>query len=45
MVPDIDIWRSANLYVKRYGADAEVQAAMQADAEESRRGMWGGQCE
>ena len=31
MVPDIDIWRGANLYAKRHGADAEVQAAMQAD--------------
>ena len=30
-IPDIDIWRSANLYVRRYGADAEVQAAIQAD--------------
>ena len=31
MVPDIDIWRSANLYVKRYGPEAEVRAAMRAD--------------
>jgi hypothetical protein len=32
MIPDIDIWRSANLLIKHYGADAPVQAAMRADA-------------
>ncbi len=30
-VNDIDIWRSANLYVQRYGDDAAIHAAMQAD--------------
>ena len=30
-VSELDIWRSANLYISRYGADAEIQAAMQAD--------------
>lgn len=31
MIPDIDIWRSANVIVKQYGEDASVQAAMRAD--------------
>ncbi len=31
-VGDIDIWRSANLLVKRHGEDAPIHAAMQADA-------------
>ena len=31
MILELDIWRSANLYVKRYGDDAAVHAAMQAD--------------
>ncbi len=32
MIPDLDIWRSANLLVKHHGQDAPVQAAMRADA-------------
>lgn len=32
MIFDIDIWRSANLLVKQYRADAPIQAAMRADA-------------
>lgn len=32
MIPDIDIWRSANLLVKQHGEDAPIQAAMRADA-------------
>ena len=31
MVDDLDIWRAANLLIKRYGSDAAVQAAMRAD--------------
>jgi hypothetical protein len=31
MVDDPDIWRAANLMLKRHGADAEVAAAMRAD--------------
>ncbi len=27
MIPDIDIWRSANVMVKRYGEDAALEAA------------------
>ncbi len=32
MVPDLDIWRGANLLVKQHGEDAPIHAAMQADA-------------
>ena len=32
MIPDIDIWRSANVLVKHHGADAPIHAAMRADA-------------
>jgi len=31
MIPTRDLWQAANLMVKRYGADAGAQAAMQAD--------------
>jgi len=31
MVDDSDIWRAANLLVKRYAADAEIVAAARAD--------------
>ncbi len=32
MIPDLDIWRSAQALVKRHGQDAPIQAAMQADS-------------
>ena len=32
MIPDLDIYRSANVVVKRHGPDAPIQAAMRADA-------------
>ncbi len=32
MLPDLDIYRSANLLVKRQGEDAPIHAAMRADA-------------
>ncbi len=32
MIPDLDIYRSANLLVKRHGNDAPIHAAMKADA-------------
>ena len=28
---DKDIWRSAHAYIKRYGDDAKIHAAMRAD--------------
>ncbi len=32
MTSDLDIWRSANILVKRHGQDAPIHAAMRADA-------------
>ncbi len=32
MIPDLDIYRSANLLVKHHGQDAPIEAAMRADA-------------
>jgi len=32
MIPDIDIWRCANMMMKRYGRDAALEAAQRADA-------------
>ncbi len=32
MIPDLDIYRSANLLVKQHGEDAPIRAAMRADA-------------
>ena len=32
MIPDLDIYRSANVLVTRHGADAPIHAAMRADA-------------
>ncbi len=32
MIPDLDIYRSAQVLVKRHGQDAPIEAAMQANA-------------
>ncbi len=32
MIPDLDIYRSANRLVKQHGEDAPIRAAMRADA-------------
>ncbi len=32
MIPDLNIYRSAQVLVKRHGADAPIHAAMRADA-------------
>ncbi len=32
MIPDLDIWRSAQVLVKRHAPDAPIHAAMRADA-------------
>ncbi len=32
MTSDLDIWRSANVLVKRHGQDAPIEAAMRAVA-------------
>ncbi len=31
MIPDIDIYRSAQVLVKQHGQDAPIEAAMRAD--------------
>jgi hypothetical protein len=31
VIPDIDIWRVAQLMLKRYGEDAELESAKRAD--------------
>ncbi len=32
MIPDLDIYRAANVIIKQYGEDAPSHAAMRADA-------------
>ena len=32
MIPDLDIYRSAQVLVKQHGEDAPIEAAMRADA-------------
>ncbi len=32
MIPDLDIYRTANLLEKRHGEDAPIETAMRADA-------------
>ncbi len=32
MIPDLDIYRSANLLMQQHGQDAPIHAAMRADA-------------
>ncbi len=32
MIPDLDIYRSANVLVKQHGPDAPIHAAMRADS-------------
>ncbi len=32
MIPDLDIYRAASVFVQRYGVDAPVEAAMRVDA-------------
>ena len=31
MISDLDIWRAANLLIRRHGEDAEIEAAKRAD--------------
>jgi hypothetical protein len=42
MISDRDIWRAANLLIRKHGADAEIVAARRAD-EMLERGDRGGQ--
>jgi len=32
MIPDLDIYHTANVLVKQHGSDAPIHAAMRADA-------------
>ncbi len=32
MIPDLDIYRAANVIIEQYGQDAPIHAAMRADA-------------
>ncbi len=32
MIPDLDIYRTANVLIREHGEDAPIQAAMRADA-------------
>ncbi len=41
MIPDLDIYRSAQVLVKQRGEDATVQAAMRADAMLKKRDLDG----
>ena len=38
MIPDLDIFRSAQALVKQHGEDAPIEAAMRADAMLALRG-------
>jgi hypothetical protein len=31
MIPDLDIWRAANLLIREHGVEAEIVAARRAD--------------
>jgi hypothetical protein len=31
MISELDIWRAANLLIRRHGADADIEAARRAD--------------
>jgi hypothetical protein len=45
LVPEIDVWRAANLLIRRHGANAELEAAKRADlmldrGDDERRHLW-----
>ena len=31
MIPEIDVWRVANLMLKRYGEEADIESAIRAE--------------
>ena len=41
MIPDIDIWRSANLMIREHSENAALEAALRADAMLERGDMDG----
>ena len=42
MIPEIDIWRVANLMLKRYGDEADIESAIRAE-ELAEVGDWAGE--
>ena len=42
MIPEIDIWRVANLMLKRYGDEADIESAIRAE-ELAEADDWGGE--
>ena len=42
MIPEIDIWRVANLMLKRYGDEADIECAIPAE-ELAEAGDWAGE--
>ena len=42
MIPEIDIWRVANLMLKRYGDEADIESAIRAE-EFAEAGDWAGE--
>ena len=42
MVPEIDIWRVANLMLRRYGDEADIESAIRAE-ELAEAGDWVGE--
>ncbi len=43
-VSDLDVYRSAKLFVDRHGDEAPIHAAMQADAMLDKGDLEGGRC-
>jgi hypothetical protein len=42
VIPEIDIWRVANLMLKRYGDEADIESALRAE-EFAEKGDWTGE--
>ena len=42
MIPEIDIWRVANLMLRRYGDEADIESAIRAE-ELAYVGDWAGE--
>jgi len=42
MIPEIDIWRVANLMLRRYGDEADIESAIRAE-ELADAGDWAGE--
>jgi hypothetical protein len=42
MIPEIDIWRVANLMLRRYGDEADIESAIRAE-ELAEAGDWVGE--